>query len=101
MAVITLTKENFQNEIDSGKVLIDFWASWCGPCKALSPIVDQVSDEVSDVKICKLNVDEQPEIASKYNVMSIPTLIVLENGIEVNKSVGLVSKEKVLGLIGK
>lgn len=99
MSVLNLTTENFVSETKNGKILIDFWASWCGPCRAMSPIVDEVAKEVTDVKICKVNVDEYPDIASKYNVMSIPTLVVLENGQEINKSVGLIPKDKVMELI--
>ena len=103
MAILTLTKDNFENEAlkAEGKVLIDFWAPWCGPCRMMSPIVDEIAEELSDVKVGKVNVDEEPELAMKYGVMSIPTLIVLENGQVINKSLGAVPKENVLRLLGK
>lgn len=103
MAIISITKENFNEEVmNSDKpVLIDFWASWCGPCQMLSPIIDAVADEVDDVKIGKINVDEQPELASHFGVMSIPTLVVMEQGKKVNQSVGYIGKDEVLALIGK
>ncbi len=101
MAVIELTTSNFNTEVTdfSGKVLVDFWASWCPPCKMLSPVVDEVAEEVSDVKICKINVDEQPELAAQFQVANIPTLIVFENGAEVNRSLGFIPKQAVLDLI--
>ncbi|MCQ2548780.1 MAG: thioredoxin [Lachnospiraceae bacterium] len=90
------SEEVLQSDIP---VLVDFWASWCGPCKMLSPIVDALSNEVTNVKICKVNVDEEPGLAQKYRVMSIPTLMVFQNGEPVKTSVGLVSKEKILEMI--
>lgn len=90
------SEEVLQSDIP---VLVDFWASWCGPCKMLSPIVDALSNEVTNVKICKVNVDEEPGLAQKYRVMSIPTLMVFQNGETVKTSVGLVSKEKILEMI--
>ncbi|MBR3990570.1 MAG: thioredoxin [Clostridia bacterium] len=103
MAILTLTKDNFENEAlkAEGKVLIDFWAPWCGPCRMMSPVVDEIAEELTDVKVGKVNVDEEPELAMKYGVMSIPTLIVLENGQVINKSLGAVPKENVLRLLGK
>ena len=101
MAVLTITKDNFQKEVlESEKpVLVDFWASWCGPCRMLSPLVDEVAEERSDIKVGKINVDEQPELASQFRVMSIPTLIVFKNGKAANQSVGAVPKERVLALL--
>ena len=101
MAVLTITKENFESEVlkSEKKVLVDFWASWCGPCKRLSPLVDQIAEETNEVKVGKINVDEQSELAEKYGVMSIPTLIVFENGEPVKQSVGAVPKETILDLI--
>ena len=101
MQPITITKENFDAEFlqAKGTVLLDFWATWCGPCRMLSPIVDQVAAEHADLKVGKVNVDEQPELASQFNVMSIPTLIVFKDGQKVNESVGLIPKESVEALL--
>ena len=102
MAVITITKENFEQEVmhSAKPVLLDFWASWCGPCRMLSPIVDEVAEERSDVKVGKVNVDEQPDLAAEFGVMSIPTLLVFQNGKLVNQSVGARHKSGVLALLG-
>ena len=101
MAVITITKSNFESEVlhSDKPVLLDFWASWCGPCRMLSPIVDQVAEERADVKVGKVNVDEQPELAGQFGVMSIPTLLVFKNGKLVNQSVGARPKAGVLALL--
>ena len=101
MAVTVVTKENFAQEVlQSDKpVLIDFWASWCGPCRMLSPIVDQVAEQHSEVKVGKIDIDAQPELANQFGVMSIPTLIVFRNGQKVNESVGLIPKENVEALL--
>lgn len=101
MAIVTLTKANFEAEaVNSDKpVLIDFWASWCGPCRMLSPVVDEIADERTDIKVGKVNVDEEPELASKFGVMSIPTLVVLMNGQVRNQSVGVIPKEKIIAMI--
>jgi thioredoxin 1 len=102
MAVVTITKDNFETEVlqSTQPVLLDFWATWCGPCRMLSPIVDEVAEERADVKVGKVNVDEQPELASQFGVMSIPTLLVFENGKLVNQSVGAKPKAAVLALLG-
>ena len=102
MAVVTITKENFEQEVlQSAKpVLLDFWASWCGPCRMLSPIVDEVAEERTDVKVGKVNVDEQPELAGEFGVMSIPTLLVFEQGKLVRQAVGARPKASVLDLRG-
>ena len=102
MAAIELTSENFEQEVLQADkpVLVDFWASWCGPCKMLSPVIEEISEERSDIKVGKVNIDEHPELAQKYGVMSIPTVLVLKNGEEVNKSVGVVPKKALLDLIG-
>ena len=102
MAVITITKENFAQEVLQSEkpVLLDFWASWCGPCRMLSPIVDEVAEERGDVKVGKVNLDEQPELAGEFGVMSIPTLLVFEQGKLVRQAVGARPKASVLDLLG-
>lgn len=101
MSVCTVTKENFEREVlQAGQpVLIDFWASWCGPCRMLSPVVDEIAQEQSKVKVCKVNVDEQAELASTFRVMSIPTLVLLKDGKMVNSAVGVQPKSKILQMI--
>ena len=101
MAVITITKENFQSEVvQSDKpVLLDFWATWCGPCRMVSPIADQIADERSDIKVGKINVDEQPELAQQFRIISIPTLVVMKDGQIANKAVGAMPKEEILALL--
>ena len=100
MSVITVTKDNFDKEVlQSDKpVLLDFWASWCGPCRMVSPIVDEIAAENPDKKVGKVNVDEEPELASKFDVMSIPTLLVFVDGELVNRAVGARPKEMILDL---
>lgn len=101
MKPITLTVENFQSEVVNATVpvLVDFWAPWCGPCRMVSPIVDEVAEEVQNAKVGKINVDEQPELASQFNVMSIPTLIVFKGGKAVKTSIGVKSKEAIRSLL--
>lgn len=101
MSVVTVTKENFDAEVKNSTVpvLVDFWASWCGPCRMLSPVVDEIAEERSDVKVCKINVDEEQELAAKYGVMSIPTLMVFQNGEAAQTSVGVVPKAKILEML--
>ena len=101
MAVITITKENFQSEVvQSDKpVLLDFWATWCGPCRMVSPIVDQIADERSDIKVGKINVDEQPELAQQFGIMSIPTLVFFKEGRVTDTLVGLRDKAAILSLL--
>ena len=99
--VITVTSENFESEVLNSEkpVLVDFWSSWCGPCRMLSPIVDEIAEEVQTIKVGKVNVDEQQDLAGKFGVMSIPTLILFKNGQPVNKSVGAKSKAALLDFI--
>ncbi len=101
MSVITITKENFNKEVlESTKpVLLDFWATWCGPCRMVAPVVDEIAAETPSVKVGKINVDEQRELAEKYNVMSIPTLLVIRDGKVVNKAVGARPKNQILSLL--
>lgn len=101
MSIITVTKENFQSEVlnSSNTVLIDFWAEWCGPCRMLSPVVDEIANEQTDIKVCKVNVDNEPELATQFGVMSIPTLVVIRDGKVVNQSVGVQSKENILTMV--
>ena len=102
MAVITITKENFEAEVlkSAQPVLLDFWAAWCGPCRMLSPIVDEVAEERTDVKVGKVNVDEQPDLAAEFGVMSIPTRLLFGNGKLVRQAVGARPKSGVLELLG-
>lgn len=102
MSVLTITNENFEAEVLNSEkpVLVDFWATWCGPCKALSPVVDEVAEESDgSFVVGKINVDEQQELARKFRVMSIPTLLVFKGGEVANKSVGVISKEEILDLL--
>ena len=100
MSVLNITKDNFQKEIiESEKtVLLDFWAGWCGPCRMLSPIVDEIAGEREDIKVAKINVDEQQELAAAFQVMSIPTLVVMKDGKIVSKTMGVRPKKQVLSL---
>lgn len=103
MGVLKITSENFKSEVleSSQKVLIDFYADWCGPCKMMGPVVEEIAEEHSYVKVVKINVDNAEDIAIKYQIMSIPTLVVVKDGQEVNRSIGLISKEKIEELIEK
>lgn len=101
MEILKINEDNFEKEVlESEKtVLIDFFADWCGPCKMLSPIIEQFAKENEKVKVVKINVDELPNLAVKYGVRSIPTLVVIKNGEEVNRSVGLIDKSEILELV--
>ena len=101
MAVIELNEANFENEVEknNGLVLVDFWAPWCGPCKMLSPIVDEIAEERNDIKVCKINVDEEQALAAKFGIMSIPTLVIFKNGNIVNKTIGVQPKSEILKLL--
>lgn len=97
MAIINGNKNNFK-ELINNKVIVDFYADWCGPCKMLSPVLDKISDE-ENIDIVKINVDNDPELAKEYGIMSIPTIIVFENGEEKNKNIGLCSKQDIKDMI--
>ena len=101
MSVITITKDNFQREVlESNKpVLLDFWAAWCGPCRMLSPVVDEIAKERTDIKVGKVNVDEEQELAAAFQVMSIPTLVVMNNGKAVAQSMGVRPKQQILSML--
>ena len=101
MSANNVNKNNFDQEIlNSDKpVLLDFWASWCGPCRMVSPIVDEIAAERSDIKVGKINVDEQPELAAQFGVMSIPTLVVMKSGRIVNQAVGARPKAQILAML--
>lgn len=101
MEIINLTMQNFEQEVLQADqpVLIDFWASWCMPCQMLGPIIEEIANEKEDIKVCKVNVDEEQELAMQFMVMSIPTLIVMKDGKEANRAVGVQPKESILNLI--
>jgi len=98
---IEITKDNFEEIVLNGEkpVLVDFWAPWCGPCRMLGPVVEEFAQEQGEVSVAKLNVDDNAELAAKFRVMTIPTLILFKNGKEVNKTVGLISKEDIYNLV--
>ena len=101
MEIIKANSQNFEKEVIKSEktILVDFYADWCGPCKMLSPIIDEVAEENDDIKVVKVNVDDSQDLAMKYQVMSIPTLVVIKNGSEINRSVGLIDKAQILDLI--
>jgi thioredoxin 1 len=102
MSVTELNKDNFEKEVMEANVpvLIDFWASWCGPCRMMSPVIDKISEEMGDkLKVCKVNVDENHELAEKYEIMTIPAFIVIKNGAEAGRTIGVQPKEDILKLI--
>ncbi|KAF5052781.1 Thioredoxin [anaerobic digester metagenome] len=101
MSVLTITKENYQKEVTESDcpVLLDFWASWCGPCRMVSPVVDEIAEENANVKVGKVNVDEQQELAAQFGVMSIPTLVVIRGGKIANRAVGARPKAQILSML--
>ena len=101
MSVMNINKNNFENEVlnSDRPVLLDFWAPWCGPCRMVSPIVDEIAAERSDIKVGKINVDEQPELAGQFDVMSIPMLVVMKNGRIVDQAVGARPKAQILSML--
>lgn len=102
MAITNVNLDNFEQEVlrSDKPVLVDFWASWCGPCRMVAPILEQIAGENEAVKVVKINVDEQGELASRFRIVSIPTLVVMRQGQEVNRSVGAMPKEAILALLG-
>ena len=101
MDILRVTSQNFEKEVlkSDKTVLVDFYADWCGPCKMLSPIVDEVAKEMSEIKVVKVNVDEAQDLAMNYQVMSIPTLVVIKDGKEAKRSVGLIDKSEIKNLV--
>ena len=101
MSAMHITKQNFQKEVmESEKpVLLDFWASWCGPCRMVAPVLDQIAGARPDIKVCKINVDEEQELASAFQIMSIPTLMVVKGGKVVRQSAGARPKEQILAML--
>jgi len=98
--VLTLTGSNFDSEVKKGAILVDFWAPWCGPCRMLGPVVEQLAGEMKDVKVGKVNVDEQPELSEKFEVASIPTLLLFKDGKMIANRVGAATKEALKEWIG-
>ena len=101
MSVLTITKDNFDSEVmhSDKTVLLDFWAAWCGPCRMLSPLVDEIAEENPSIKAGKINVDEQPELAQQFRVMSIPTLVVVKDGKTTGQAIGVQPKATILDMI--
>ncbi|MBW6515102.1 MAG: thioredoxin [Candidatus Cloacimonetes bacterium] len=96
MAVLELNKDNFEQEIGSGVALVDFWAPWCGPCRIIGPVVEEIAEEMQDIKVGKINIDNNQDLAVQFNVMSIPTIIIFKDGKPMSSSVGVVSKKALI-----
>lgn len=101
MSVLHITKDTFEKEVMASTVpvLVDFWATWCGPCRMVGPILDEIAAERSDIKVCKINVDEEPELSARFQIMTIPTLMVIKNGAIVHQSAGARPKQQILDLL--
>ena len=101
MAAININKSNFNQEVlhSDKPVLLDFWAPWCGPCRMVAPVLEEISEERADIKVAKVNVDEQPELATQFGVMSIPTLVVMKEGKIVNQAIGARPKAQILSML--
>ena len=101
MKALHINKENFHKEVlnSDRPVLLDFFASWCGPCRMVGPILDEIADEREDIKVCKVDIDEQPELASRYRIMSVPTIMVLKDGQVVEQSIGAKPKHQILAMV--
>ena len=101
MKVLHINKDNFHNEVlnSENPVLLDFFASWCGPCRMVGPILDEIAEEREDIKVCKVDIDEQPELASRFRIMSVPTLMVLKDGNIVDQSIGAKPKHQILAMV--
>ena len=101
MSAVKITKDNFDSQVlhATNPVLLDFWAPWCGPCRMVSPVIDEIAGERTDITVGKINVDEQPELASRFGVMSIPTLVVMKDGKVINQAIGAMGKAQILNML--
>ncbi|MBI9032509.1 thioredoxin [bacterium] len=99
MSLMSLTNENFEDSVKEGVSIVDFWAIWCGPCRIMTPVVEDIAKEMPNVKVYKFNVDDYPELTAKFNIMSIPTILIFKDGEEVDQTVGVVSKNVLINKI--